>query len=333
MFSRATLHRSKRALRDLIARAVSSLRPELFYFAADKSRREPFTVRSSPTFLDVISERDARIIRLNRANAVYIVDVVECFEYYFGSVAPITVRAYKRSYSMVDFSTPRFHLVNGFEDFPLMYPSMTESFITVQQYLDFAALSAGDTVLDLGAYSGLTSIAFSKAVGPSGAVIALEPDPTNHTAATTNFGLHRQLNGLANITLLKAAVTDHSGSIELSAEGSLGSAITDAVGRYRGATLRVDSLTLDDLAERLGLSHVAFVKMDIEGAEETALRSAARFFERFQPRIIVEPHSVKGVRSDRAVMSILDKFQYDCELIDQTGVVLPLIAAVPRQRG
>jgi len=64
---------------------------------------------------------------------------------------------------------------------------MAEPFSSIQQYLDLARLSPGDTVLDLGAYSALTSIAFAKVVAPDGRVVALEPDPLNFRACYQNI--------------------------------------------------------------------------------------------------------------------------------------------------
>jgi hypothetical protein len=110
--------------------------------------------------LDIMDDKDMRIMRLDRRNKVYVTDMLNSFDHYFGSASPITVRRGKLSYQCVDFSTPRYRHVTGFDDFPLMCPSLTEPFITTQQYLDFPELREGSLVLGLGAYSGLTTIAF-----------------------------------------------------------------------------------------------------------------------------------------------------------------------------
>jgi FkbM family methyltransferase len=261
---------------------------------------------------------------------VYIVDIIEFFDYYFDSAESIRVKINGSWRDLVDFSTPRFQKIVGFPDFPLMCPSLTEPFITTQQYLDFAQLSPGQVAIDLGSYSCLTSIAFSKAVGPSGHVIAIEPDPANFGSCQTNLAQHARSNGLSNITLVNAAVSDREGTLRFSAEGTMGSSAVDVIGKFRGNVIDVQCLSLQAIAEAHGLTRVDFVKMDIEGFEERVIAGAEAFFAKFRPRIIVEPHLVNGVLSDKNVMAVLARFGYECATLQQFGVDTPLITAQPR---
>ena len=318
------------AMRDILARTVARHRPELFFYKADRARRAALSVSSAGGYIDVAQASTRRKVRIARANAVYVVDMLNAFDYYFDSAAPIEVRERGVTWRIVDFSTPRFQQVAGFADFPILCPSLTEPFVTAEQYLDFAQLKPGDVVLDLGSYSGLTSIAFSKAVGPAGRVIALEPDPVNHAAARTNIEMHRRLNTLDNIVLMQAAVSDVAGFLDLSSEGAMGSAVSSVVGNYRGRITRVESLTLMDLVERNRLDRVDFIKMDIEGSEEAVLRGGADLFRRHRPRVIVEPHIVGGELSDKVIYHLLGDYGYRCETIAQIGVELPLVTGVPR---
>lgn len=317
------------ALRDMVARTVARHRPQLFYYRADRARRAPLAVSAVGGYIDVSQPATRRKVRIARANAVYVVDMLNAFDYYFNSAAAIEVRERGQTWSLVDFSTPRFQQVAGFGDFPILCPSLTEPFVTAEQYLEFACLKPGDVVLDLGSYSGLTSIAFSKAVGPAGRVIALEPDPANHAAARTNIEMHRRLNRIDNIVLMQAAASDTKGCLDLSSEGAMGSAASSVVGSYRGRITRVESLTLANVVDRCGLDRVDFIKMDIEGSEEAVLRGGAEVFRRFRPRMIVEPHIVNGELSDRAVRRLLGEYRYKCLTIAQVGVELPLVTGVP----
>ena len=81
--------------------------------------------------------------------------------------------------NIVDFSTPRWHWVTGFELFPILFPSFVEPVVTTHQYIEFAELKKEAVVIDLGAYSGLTSILFDMAIPSGGQVIALEADSQN----------------------------------------------------------------------------------------------------------------------------------------------------------
>jgi FkbM family methyltransferase len=254
---------------------------------------------------------------------------VRFFDYYFESANPFTVTKKGSKKRVVDFSTPRFQEITGFPDFPVMCPSMTEPYATAQQYVDFADLQEGDTVFDLGGYSGLTSIAFSKRVGPTGRVIVLEPDPTNFNAAQTNFQYHSRINGLNNIVLLPVAISGRRGHLDFSAEGSMGSADASIIGNFRGAVLRVEAVTLQDLVDRYDLESVSFIKMDIEGAEESVLAGSKDFFLKYAPKIIIEPHMVDGTISENALKRMLTDFGYQCDSIEQTGLTLPLVTGRP----
>jgi len=126
-------------------------------------------------------------------------DMINFFNYYHESTDPIRVKINGTWRDLVDFSTPRFQKISGFDDFPIMCPSLVEPFITTQQYLDFATIQSDQTVIDLGCYSGLTSIAFSKAVGPNGRIISIEPDPVNFICCEKNIFQHmRSKDGVQN---------------------------------------------------------------------------------------------------------------------------------------
>jgi len=160
-------------------------------------------------------------------------------------------------------------------------------------------------------------------------VIALEPDPQNLKACQTNIAEHQRVNGLANITLRSSAVGDINGLLPFSSEGSMGSAAAVIVGGGRGSVIHVEAVTLDQLVLDYQLERVAFVKMDIEGMELGVLQRAEAFLRRFRPRLVIEPHYVAGVLTTDGIVSCLTGCGYACEVIEQYGVALPLITAVP----
>jgi FkbM family methyltransferase len=286
-------------------------------------------VRWMPDRIDIRDRSTRRVIRISHASAFYLYDTMESFDHYFGSVRPSTEDEAGVALDVVDFSTPRLQWVEGFGDFEVFCPSHAEPFRVCLDYLELARLCPGDVVLDLGCYSGLTAIAFSKAVGPSGRVITLEPDPVNHRAARMNIECHRKANGLDNITLLPLAVAASSGLIAFSEEGSMGSSTLDVVGAGRGRSVSVECVSLEELCARQRLERVDFVKMDIEGSEVDVIRAAAGFLQAFHPRMVIEPHMVHGRRADRVIMPWLQRHGYECRLVAQTGYTLPLVLATP----
>jgi hypothetical protein len=102
-------------------------------------------------------ERADKVLRLRSSHDFYLEHMIENFDYYVDSVVPLRVDGKL----MVDMSSPRYHRLNGYADIPFLFPSHTEPYKTTAEYLDFAHLSEGNIVLDIGAYSGVTSIIFA----------------------------------------------------------------------------------------------------------------------------------------------------------------------------
>jgi FkbM family methyltransferase len=123
--------------------------------------------------------------------------------------------------------------------------------------------AAGDVVVDVGAGVGWELALFSRLAGPSGRVIAIEADPD------TFRWLERrcELNGLANVTPIQAAVADAPGELLISSEGFCETHRLIAGGRGH----RVRAATLAGLMAELGIARIDLLKMNIEGAERLAL--------------------------------------------------------------
>lgn len=315
--------------RENLIKTVAAVRPTLFYYKADMKAREGIRVEQNDICLTIIRSSTRSMIRISRKNYIYIIDMIESFDYFFKSAQPIIVNNDGHDFELVDFSSPRLHYVTGFHDFPILCPSLTEPFSSIQQYLDFAKLAPGDTVIDLGAYSALTSIAFAKVVGPNGRVIALEPDPSNFRASQQNIATNRQVNGIDNITLVPAAVSDKPGTLQLSSEGAMGSSFTSIVGKHRGRIVDVECVTFQTLCERENIAKVDFVKMDIEGAELATVLGSGGFIEAHRPKFIIEPHYLGKVLTSEPIVSFLTSLGYKCSVIEQPGLSLPLITAEP----
>jgi FkbM family methyltransferase len=150
-------------------------------------------------------------------------------------------------------------------------------------------LSPGMTVLDVGANIGLFTLVAAGRVGPLGRVHAFEPTPclAAHVRGTL------ALNGLGNVEVNEAAVSDRAGEAVLHVaqadnfgENTILPGAADAPGT---AGLRVPTVTLDGYAERHCPGGVDVVKIDIEGAEPLALRGGRRLFSGGRaPVVIVE---------------------------------------------
>ena len=316
-----------RELSYVAAKAITKVRPEIFALKAKEEARRGMKVTTHDGVVDIARVADRQVIRISRPNAIHLVEMIESFDHYFTSAEAIEMRSDDGVWNIVDFSTPRLHNVLGFDDFSVLCPSQTEPYAITDQYIQFAEFQPGDVVFDLGAYSALTSICFSKAVGPTGIVIALEPDPVNFFAAERNVAAHARVNGLTNIVLSQTAVAATEGVLHLASEGTMGSALTSIVGGHRGKTIPVQCQTMQGIVDANGLTKVDFVKIDIEGAEEDMILASGDFLKRFRPKMIIESHRVKGTSTSGPIVAFLEGLGYDCTLVPQDGMALPLITA------
>src|SRR5438876_3528314 len=146
----------------------------------------------------------------------------------------------------------------------------------------------GMAVVDVGANAGLYTIIAAKRVGPSGSVIAFEPSPRELRQLRT----HLRLNQCTNVTIEEIALGEANGQGDLLiVEGhetgcnSFHLADRDVAGTR---PLSVAIRTLDDYYGQGQLSRVDFIKMDIEGAELSALRGATRVFRDLRPVLLCE---------------------------------------------
>jgi FkbM family methyltransferase len=136
----------------------------------------------------------------------------------------------------------------------------------------------GDTVVDVGANWGYFTLAARHWTGPSGRVLALEPEPQLFRTLTSNV----EMNALANVVALQVAAGAADGEIGFVAYGA--GEENRGVSRAASAGERTDFRSrvtpLDELLDARGVPFVWLLKMDIEGAEYDALRGMARGLSR-----------------------------------------------------
>lgn len=148
------------------------------------------------------------------------------------------------------------------------------------------AVGPGDVVLDCGACRGDTALWFASFAGPEGAVHSFEFVPDNLVLFRQNLAANPAL--AARVTLVEHALGATSGEeLRFDPNGA-----GTRVGR-QGA-LAVTTRSIDDHVAAAGLSRVDYVKMDIEGSEEAALRGAAATLRRFTPKLGISVYHKPG---------------------------------------
>lgn len=238
--------------------------------------------------------------------------------------------------AVVDYGSVRLHRLRASGD-EFLFTGFAEPEETTDVYVAHAQLSPGDLVLDLGAYCGASTVAFARRVGLTGHVVAFEPDPANAAALRENVARH----GLANVTVVEAGIWRESTVLQFSSEGNMGSALAAVLPRAIDTrAVRVVSLedAVRNACELTGLERVAFVKMDIEGAEVAALESARAVLREHVPRLAIEPHRTEigaglGTLNTNKVMSLLTAAGQSCSLALQGVGAHPLILSAPEADG
>jgi FkbM family methyltransferase len=151
-----------------------------------------------------------------------------------------------------------------------------------------SVVKPGDVVVDLGACIGYYTLLFSKLVGPSGRVYALEPAPESCAILRRNVAA----NGLTNITIVNAAAGEASRAGQLHLSENRMDYHTES--REGGTSVPIDVIALDDyLPENLTID---FVKMDIQGAEPVALRGMERVLGRSPNVQVLTEYWPDGIR-------------------------------------
>jgi FkbM family methyltransferase len=138
----------------------------------------------------------------------------------------------------------------------------------------------GMTVVDVGANLGYFSLLASRLVGPTGRVVALEPNSENCRLLLSSL----RLNGSSNVELFPVAADEAAGWAYYATHiGSNGGLVDDGDLLSRFGTV-VPTFRLDDLVE----GKVDFLKMDVEGAEGRVVQGATRIIEKDRPIVTTE---------------------------------------------
>jgi FkbM family methyltransferase len=144
-----------------------------------------------------------------------------------------------------------------------------------------SSIGEGMTVVEAGAHMGYVTLQSARAAGPTGRVLAFEPNPRAVPLIERNLAV----NGLAaRATVVPLALADIPGrrAFYLSGGGDTSSLHAPESASER---IEVDVTTLDtwlDPAVRVDV-----VKLDIEGGEAAALRGMRETLERARPELIV----------------------------------------------
>lgn len=166
----------------------------------------------------------------------------------------------------------------------------------------------GDIVVDAGARIGTYSAKISDAVGEEGRIIAIEPEPRSFACLRKNIKAN-QLNNVTAIQKLLWSRTEQR-DFYLSENAASHSAYRDAFYNPTGETIRVETDTLDNILEILGVASVDFIKMDIEGSEIEALGGMENTLVSNLQLAIAAYHPIEGTLSHTEIIPQLEQFGF-----------------------
>jgi FkbM family methyltransferase len=152
-----------------------------------------------------------------------------------------------------------------------------------------STIPPGGVVIDVGANVGWHSLLMARLAGPSGRILAVEPNPSVRDRLKANL----DANEIENVTVLPFAFSNRDGRVGFygppATDGGSGSghlAISDSPGPE--ANFDVDARRLDALVDELGLQRLDLLKIDVEGFEWPVLLGAEISIAKFRPQIVFE---------------------------------------------
>ncbi len=171
----------------------------------------------------------------------------------------------------------------------------------------------GFVIYDVGANVGVYSVYASRLVGPKGHVYSIEANPMCVYLLRCNLATA----GIGNATIIPIAISDAPGSCRFKinyGNSNLGLTQESALFDLKtGQEIEVKSLDFDSMTSSFNLRAPDLIKIDIEGAEEYAIRGMRRALVEHQPILLLEIH---GEQAAGATFKLLDAINYRCFFLD-----------------
>lgn len=271
---------------------VRSVAVPKYALVLNASGGRPFTAKAQ---LDSLGLRNLDFFTFRRLTNMDLPDVV--FNEGFNS-------EYERNHSEYEWISSRFadeisretfdRLVGFRRSLETRYLEGFKSNEPAQYFETFLNLkNTGEVFIDVGCFNGLNSLEFARRAPHYRSIYAFEPDPDNYQVCVRN------LEELRDVHLHNIGLSDRRETLRFSSDGS-GSKISEA-GAVEIVVDRMDAVVTDA---------PTFIKMDIEGAEFSALSGAKELITRAHPRLAVcVYHNVGDFhRIPRLIMEMRDDY-------------------------
>jgi FkbM family methyltransferase len=185
-------------------------------------------------------------------------------------------------------------------------------------------IAPGMVIVDVGANAGFYTLKMAAMVGPTGRILAFEPD-------AFNFDLLQERArraGAANVEMYQMAIGEKTGRAILY-RSAYNRADNRLHASHREAHVEAGEVQVCSLDEFM-LSHnsqaIDGIKLDVQGAEEHVLRGARAVLQRGVRWIMVEfsPEHLRGAGTDpRRFVALLEDLGLDIFELDDAGSLQP----------
>lgn len=134
-------------------------------------------------------------------------------------------------------------------------------------------LRPGDTYVDIGTQLGFTAAIAAQAIGPTGRLILVEPDPVALARLESHLKAAEGHPMLPRVNLVRAACSNKPGKLQFHISPTLGHSRILRPGEeiQTGRIIEVPVRTADDILAELDVTSVRFLKIDAEGHELSVL--------------------------------------------------------------
>jgi len=161
--------------------------------------------------------------------------------------------------------------------------------LNVENRSDLYCLVKRDMVLfDVGSNIGETLLNFAKLTGDNGKVYGFEPVPYSFNKCSNNILLNR----FNNVSVSQIALSNKEETLFFHETNNNNSGGVFMNKNNTPGSYKVEGITLDAYVERIGITHLDLIKVDVEGFETNVLKGASETCRKFRPNLFVEVDDV-----------------------------------------
>jgi FkbM family methyltransferase len=139
-------------------------------------------------------------------------------------------------------------------------------------------------LFDVGSNIGETLLNFAKLTGDNGKVYGFEPVPYSFNKCSNNILLNR----FNNVSVSQIALSNKEETLFFHEANNNNSGGVFMNKNNTPGSYKVEGITLDAYVERIGITHLDLIKVDVEGFETNVLKGASETCRKFRPNLFVE---------------------------------------------